>query len=101
MKEVKQLMVRDRGGSVLELNELEYIQGLIYANYWPTYRIAIISPKTGEVVAWADLEGIIKDTGSVDTLNGIAYVSEEDRLFVAGKFYPEIMEIKLIKRGKR
>ncbi len=101
MKEVKQLMVRDRGSSVLELNELEYIHGLIYANYWPTYRIAIISPKTGDVVAWADLEGIIKGTGSVDVLNGIAYGSEEDRLFVTGKFYPEIMEIKLIKMGKR
>jgi len=100
MEEVKQLKVMDKGIPVLELNELEYIHGLIYANYWPTYRIAIVSPKTGYVVAWVDLDGIVKDTSSVDVLNGIAYSSEEDRLFVTGKFYPEIVEIKLVKRGK-
>jgi glutamine cyclotransferase len=97
-KVVRTLAVSDGGRPVKELNELEYIHGEIYANVWQTDRIARISPKTGEVVEWIDLSGLLgsepRDGNAV--LNGIAYDQKHDRLFVTGKLWPKLFEIKLV-----
>jgi len=93
------IMVLDQDSPVWGLNELEYIDGQIYANVWPTERIVKIQPETGEVIGWIDVEGILDPQGHsklVDVFNGIAYDSAGGRLFVTGKFYPKLYEIKLI-----
>ena len=95
--------VHDRNGPVSNLNELEYVQGLILANVWQTDKIAQISPATGEVVGWIDLRGLLKPEDRiqrVDVLNGIAYDQVNGRLFVTGKLWPGLFEIKLIPREK-
>lgn len=83
---------------VTRLNELEYIDGKIYANVWLTDRIAIIDPDTGKVTGWIDLEGLLPEecTQRADVLNGIAYDADNDRLFVTGKLWPYLFEIDLI-----
>ena len=95
--------VHDRNGPVSNLNELEYVQGLILANVWQTDKIAQISPATGEVVGWIDLRGLLRPEDRiqrVDVLNGIAYDQVNDRLFVTGKLWPGLFEIKLVPREK-
>ena len=97
-QKVGQVEVRDGNASVTNLNELEYINGEVYANIWMTDKIAIIDPQTWQVKAWIDLTGIYtqenNDPNSV--LNGIAYDAEGDRLFVTGKLWSQLFEIKLI-----
>jgi glutaminyl-peptide cyclotransferase len=91
--------VRDRDNVVTGLNELEYIDGKVYANVWPTNRIAVIDPADGRVTGWLDLSGLLASrpsTGHVDVLNGIAYDAANDRLFVTGKLWPWLFEIRLI-----
>ncbi len=98
-QEVDRLKVHTRDGPVSRLNELEYVQGEIYANVWKTDRIARISPESGEVVGWIDLEGLLRpeDRNSrIDVLNGIAYDVKNDRLFVTGKLWPKLFEIELV-----
>jgi len=92
------LNVTDRGKPVMELNELEFIQGEIWANIWQTDRIARISPFTGIVSGWIDLKGLLKpaEKTSADVLNGIAYDPATNRIFVTGKLWPKLFEIKLI-----
>ncbi|MEI8003190.1 MAG: glutaminyl-peptide cyclotransferase [Methanothrix sp.] len=94
-----QINVTANGAPLRGLNELEYIKGQIYANVWPTSRIAIISPESGEVNGIIDLQGILQENdiqvSEVDVLNGIAYDAREDRLFVTGKWWPKLFEIKL------
>jgi glutaminyl-peptide cyclotransferase len=94
------LIVRDGGSPVAHLNELEFVKGEIYANVWQTERIAMISPKTGRVTGWADLRGLLdpREAAGIDVLNGIAYDAAGDRLFVTGKLWPRIFEIKLKRR---
>jgi glutamine cyclotransferase len=97
-QEVNRLEVHTRDGPVSRLNELEYVQGEIYANVWQTDRIAKISPESGEVIGWIDLEGLLRPEDRdrrVDVLNGIAYDVKNDRLFVTGKLWPKLFEIKL------
>ena len=94
--EVRSLTVTDRGKPVTELNELEYIHGQIFANVWMTDRIARISPETGHVIAWIDLQGLLPDVerrNNNAVLNGIAYDAVHDRLFVTGKLWPALFEI--------
>jgi len=101
-EEISQLEVFANDDPVTRLNELEYVQGEIYANVWQTDRIARISPATGRVVGWIDLEGILtaEDLSEpVDVLNGIAYDADTDRLFVTGKLWPKLFEIDLISPG--
>jgi glutaminyl-peptide cyclotransferase len=97
--EVRHITVKDHGAQVAELNELEYIHGQIYANVWHTDRIARISPATGQVLGWIDLSGLLP-AGSVSdpeaVLNGIAYDAVHDRLFVTGKLWPRLFEIKVV-----
>jgi glutamine cyclotransferase len=89
--------VRDGKTPVRNINELEYIDGRIYANIWVTDKIAIIDPDNGLVTGWIDLSGILRGYNSTppeNTLNGIAYDSSNNRLFVTGKFWPYLFEIK-------
>jgi glutamine cyclotransferase len=87
--------VRDGNGPVPNLNELEFIKGRVYANVWQTERLAVIDPGTGRVTAWVDLTGLLaQQPPGVDVLNGIAYDPRTDRLFVTGKFWPTLYQIK-------
>jgi len=93
--QIDRIEVHDANGPVIRLNELEYINGEVYANVWQTYRIVRIDPETGWVVGSIDLHGVI--TGEpIDVLNGIAYDAENDRLFVTGKLWPKLFEIELV-----
>ncbi len=84
---------------VINLNELEYVRGYVYANVWPTDNVAIIDPDNGHVVGWIDLSGLFSpqtDGVSGNVLNGIAYDTENDRLFVTGKLWSTLFEIQLV-----
>jgi glutamine cyclotransferase len=99
---VGSIMVTADGEPVSSLNELEWVKGELYANVWLTNRIARIDPATGHVVGWIDLGGLLDvsrlpDPGN-DVLNGIAYDAQHDRLFVTGKRWPKLFEIKLVKK---
>ena len=88
----------DMGQAIENLNELEYIHGEIYANIWRSDVIVRISPRTGKVLGRIDLNGIIDKeslAGSGAVLNGIAYDAAGDRLFVTGKLWPKLFEIKI------
>ena len=93
-EKVGQVEVRE-SGPVNRINELEYIKGKVYANIWKEEKIAIINPQTGQIEGWIDLSGIQdnENQGVDEVLNGIAYDSLEDRLFVTGKMWPHIFEI--------
>ena len=95
---VGQVEVRDEEGPVMRLNELEFINGEVFANVLTEFRIARINPETGHVTGWIDLSGIIdnKNLGPDDVLNGIAYDAENNRIFVTGKRWPQLCEIKLV-----
>ncbi len=101
-EETGRVDVFDDGGPVRKLNELEYVGGYVYANVHPTDRVAVISPETGRVVRWLDLAGLPKRggfrPGESECLNGIAYDPSSGRLFVTGKFWPRLFEIKLVAR---
>jgi glutaminyl-peptide cyclotransferase len=100
-KELGRLTVRDGGVPVKNLNELEVVKGEILANVWQTMRIARISPKTGDVTGWIDLSGLLdpREAVGTDVLNGIAYDAAGDRLFVTGKWWPKLFEIKIVPRS--
>ena len=95
-KETRRLRVTADGKPVALLNELEWVDGEIWANIWQNERIARINPKTGAVTAWIDLTGLLPGRrGSDDVLNGIAYDAARKRLFVTGKLWPKLFEIQL------
>lgn len=97
-EEIGTVNVHDNGTAVTMLNELEFINGEVYANVWQTERIAIINPQTGVVRAWINMSGI-REWGNLyagDVLNGIAYDAKEDRLFVTGKLWSLLFQIELI-----
>ncbi len=99
LQETGRVTVKDGTRPVTELNELEFVHGEILANIWMTDRIARISPTTGQVTGWIDLKGLMKSSelSSLDAvLNGIAYDPAGDRLFVTGKLWPKLFEIKLV-----
>lgn len=96
---IGQINVTDSGDPVASLNELEYINGSIYANVFLTNKIAVINPQTGQVRGWIYLTGIEKlevQDPSNDVLNGIAYDAAQDRLFVTGKDWPQLFQIDLV-----
>lgn len=97
--EIERIQVRHEGEPVTDLNELEWIDGQIYANVWQTDSIVRIDPATGEVTAWIDLSGLLtpedREGFDVDVLNGIAWDEEGRRLFVTGKLWPRLYEIEL------
>jgi glutamine cyclotransferase len=101
---VRQIHVTDQGAPVTQLNELEYVHGQIYANIWHADRIARISPETGKVLGWIDLAGILPQNQRTDpeaVLNGIAYDAAHDRLFVTGKLWPELFEIRVVPQAAK
>lgn len=91
------LPVKDGEQPVEDLNELEFVEGEIYANVWTTDRIAIIAPATGQVTGWINLAGLMPRgfTAGDAVLNGIAYDAQRKRLFVTGKLWPRLFEIKV------
>jgi glutamine cyclotransferase len=96
--EIGHINVYDENGPVVRLNELEYINGQIYANIWLTERIARIDPQSGQVLGWINLNGLLSAEDRIQPvaeLNGIAYDAAGDRLFVTGKFWPKLFEIRL------
>ena len=103
LKEVRRLTVTADGQPVKNLNELEWVKGEILANVWMTNFIARIDPATGKVTGWIDVGGLTNPAelrGDPDAIpNGIAYDAAHDRLFVTGKRWPKLFEIKLVKRG--
>ena len=97
--ETRHIVVHDGAKKIEQLNELEYIKGEIWSNVWHDDRIARISPKDGHVISWVDLSGILPASQKIDgesVLNGIAYDAEHDRIFVTGKQWPAIFEIKVV-----
>ena len=101
--EKHRIHVTAQGKPIDQLNELEWVDGEIYANIWQTDRIARIDPKTGNVVGWIDLKGLLPKTDTIanhtDVLNGIAYDPATKRLFVTGKMWPKLFEIRLVRKG--
>jgi glutaminyl-peptide cyclotransferase len=104
-KERRRVRVTAAGSPVKNLNELEYVKGEILANIWTneTDVIARINPSTGAVTGWVDLNGLLtaRERVAVDVLNGIAYDAAADRLFVTGKLWPRIFEIRLVPKQVR
>ena len=99
LNEKRRISVRDNTGPIESLNELEYIKGTVYANIWKLNRIAIINPKSGIVEGWINLAGLreqMKYDNQPDVLNGIMHDPEGDRLFVTGKLWSTLFEIKII-----
>jgi glutaminyl-peptide cyclotransferase len=102
-REIGHVEVTDQGRSVVDLNELEYVNGQVWANVWHTDRIARISPETGRVVGWIDLRGLMAGGFKLDSeavLNGIAYDAPGKRVFVTGKLWPRLFEIEVIRRAR-
>jgi len=101
LEETGRITVTDQGQPVKNVNELEWIKGEIYANIWMTDRIARIDPSSGKVTGWIDLTGLLAPqdrTPRTDVLNGIAYDERAGRLFVTGKYWPKLFEIRLVQR---
>ena len=98
LQPVRTITVLFEGQPQKNLNELEYIHGQIYANVWQTNAVVRIDPATGAVLGMIDFSGLLKPTDygpNTDVLNGIAYDAEHDRLFVTGKKWPKIFEVRL------
>jgi glutaminyl-peptide cyclotransferase len=107
LKETGRITVTDDTGPVTNVNELEWVKGEIYANVWTTDRIARIDPASGKVAGWIDLTGLLsandraEGNEGTDVLNGIAYDAQHDRLFVTGKRWPKLFEIKVVKKSDK
>ena len=106
LTEVRRVQVTDSDKPVVMLNELEWMNGEVLANIWQTDLIARIDPQTGVVTGWINLAGLLSDKDRaeaqqagrvIDVLNGIAYDAKQDRLFVTGKLWPKLFEIKLVR----
>lgn len=99
LKETGRIQVTLEGKPVRNVNELEWVKGEIYANVWQTNWILRIDPRSGRVVGLVNLTGLLQDSqivpGQTDVLNGIAYDPQGDRLFVTGKNWPKLFEIRL------
>ena len=100
-REKRRIKVHDGVKPVTQLNELEIVEGEIFANVWQTDRIARISPATGRVTGWIDLKGLLSAVYKLEdgaVLNGIAYDPKGKRLFVTGKLWPSVFEIQLVRK---
>jgi glutamine cyclotransferase len=98
LKVLKRLEITFNGSSALYMNELEYINGYLYANVWTTNNIAKIDPLNGKIIGIIDLSSLYREAKKSyplsEATNGIAYDSSQDRIFVTGKFWPAIYQIK-------
>ena len=91
--------VTDQGREIVNINELEWVRGEVFANIWQTDDIIRIDPESGEVLGWIDLSGLLpaeERTADTNVLNGIAYDPDGNRLFVTGKLWPKLYEIRLV-----
>jgi glutaminyl-peptide cyclotransferase len=99
LKETHRVTVTLDGKALANVNELEWVKGEIYANVWQTDWIVRVDPLTGRVIGAINLSGLLKRedrvAGQTDVLNGIAYDAKNDRLFVTGKNWPKLFEIRL------
>ena len=98
-REVKRITVKDQGKEIKMLNELEFINGEIYANVWLTNKIVRIDPESGKVIAWVDLSILVPkgyENNQDAVLNGIAYDTTKKRLFVTGKLWPKLFEVEIV-----
>ena len=96
------IRVEANGSPVVGLNELEYVEGEIFANVWPTERVARIDPGSGRVTGWIDCSRLLSPEdyqAPIDVLNGIAWDSAGHRLFVTGKLWPKLFEVELVAAG--
>lgn len=93
----REVQVTNSGAPVARLNELEYVNGEVWANVWQTDLVARVDPQTGRVLGWIDLGGLLtpEERASTDVLNGIAYDAASERLFVTGKLWPKLFEIEV------
>jgi glutamine cyclotransferase len=97
-EERRRTVVRDAGRPLSDLNELEFVGGEVYANVWHNNSVARIDPLSGVVRGWIDLGGLLAPGDVSDpeaVLNGIAYDEAGDRLFVTGKLWPKLFEIRV------
>jgi len=96
---VRTIDVKDNGRPIIKLNELEWINGEIWANVWQDRRIARINPETGTVISWLDMSKVIKATKGTDNvdkvLNGIAYDPKTRHVFVTGKYWPKLYALEI------
>jgi len=103
LEETRRVQVIDGDAPVDRLNELEFVRGEVWANVWQTERIARIDPASGRVVGWIDLAGLLSEPdragNTVDVLNGIAYDPDTGRVFVTGKWWPVLYEIRVVRKG--
>jgi glutaminyl-peptide cyclotransferase len=99
--EKRRIKVTAAGAPLRNLNELEVVKGEILANVWQTDYVARIAPATGQVSGYIDLRGLLSaaERASTDVLNGIAYDAEHDRLFVTGKWWPKLFEVKVVPKS--
>jgi glutaminyl-peptide cyclotransferase len=95
--ETGRIEVTDGGSPVRNLNDLEFIRGEIWANVWRQYRIARISPASGQVLSWIDISGLLSPLERLmaGSPNGIAYDGEADRIFITGKRWPKVFEMRV------
>jgi glutamine cyclotransferase len=105
LNEIKRIQVCNNTGIVTNLNEMEYINGEIWANIWTSDIILKIDPNTGKVLAEIDLNGILSSNflnqnSQVDVMNGIAFDKDKNKIYITGKFWPKIFEIEIIKKEK-
>ena len=101
MEQERLIKVALRGESLPHLNELEWIDGKIWANVYTTDRVLIIDPKTGVVEGMIDFTGLLKDedvSDNTDVFNGIAYDAATKRIFVTGKNWNKLFEVEIVKR---
>ena len=103
-QEKRHFRVHDGATPIDQVNELEIVEGQIFANVWHSNRIARISPQTGDVVGWIDLTGLLSPIYRLEpeaVLNGIAYDPIRKRLFVTGKLWPSVFEVRLSAKPRR
>jgi len=100
--EKRRIKVTAAGAPVRNLNEVEFVKGEILANIWQTDYVARIAPATGRVTGYIDLRGLLSsaERARTDVLNGIAYDAARDRLFITGKLWPKLFEIKIVEKGR-
>jgi glutamine cyclotransferase len=100
-QEAGRIVIMGDSGPVSQLNELEWIKGEIWANIWKDDRIARINPTTGRVTGWIDMRGLLpfsERPDPDDVLNGIAYDAKDERIFVTGKRWPKLFEIRVVRK---
>jgi glutaminyl-peptide cyclotransferase len=98
--ERKRIRVMAAGAPLKNLNELEVVRGEIFANVWQTDYVARIDPATGVVNGYIDLRGLLspRERAATDVLNGIAYDEAADRLFITGKLWPRVFEVRITRK---